>query len=71
MGLDGLPLAVEAEDLRPPLGRAAQSEQQADRGRLARSVGPEVADHLAPSDLEVQVIEGDDVAEALRQSFRT
>ena len=53
-----------------PRGRADQPEQQPDRGRLARAVGPEVTDHLALADLEVEVVEGGDGAVALRQALR-
>ena len=58
MGLDRLALAVEPEDLGPSLARPDQAEQQPDGRGLAGAVGPEVADHLALGDLEVEVVEG-------------
>ena len=70
VGLDRLALAVQAEDLGPPLGRADQPEQQPDRRGLARPVRAEVADHLALRDLEVEVVEGGDAAVALGQPLR-
>jgi|SRR5580698_5152175 hypothetical protein len=50
--LDGLPLAVESEDLRPPRCRPGQPQEQADRGGLPGAVRPEIADDLAARDLE-------------------
>ena len=68
--LDGLAMAVEAEDLAPPLGRVDEPQQQADRRGLARPVGAQVTDHLTLGDLEIEVIEGCDAAVALRQPLR-
>ena len=45
------------EDQRVALGREEQAEQELDRGRLARAVGPEQAEDLAPVDLEVERLE--------------
>jgi hypothetical protein len=54
-------------------GRAARSgphqpQQHAQRRRLAGAVGPEEADHLAPLDGQVQPVDGDVVAVALREA---
>ena len=67
--LDRLPLAVQSEDLASPLGRLREPLEHADGGRLARAIGPEVADYLAPSNLKVEVIECHDFAVALREAF--
>ncbi len=69
MRLLRLALAIEPEDLRPSARRAAQCEQQPDGGRLSGAVGPEEADHLARVDLEIEMVKGHDVAEALREAF--
>ena len=42
------------EDQRLALGGEEQAEQQLDRGRLARAVGAEQAEDLAPMDLQVE-----------------
>ena len=68
--LDGLAMAVEAEDLAPPLGRVDEPQQQADRRGLARPVGAQVTDHLTLGNLKIEVIEGCDAAVALRQPLR-
>ena len=69
MGLDRVALAVESEDPTLPARRLAQRKEEADSGRLACTVGSEVADHLALGHLEVEMIEGDRVAVTLGQSF--
>ena len=61
----GVAPAVESEQLGRARGGPDQAEQQADGGRLAGPVGPEVADHLAGGHLEVEVDEGIGAAVAL------
>ena len=70
MGVDGLALAVEAEDLAAPRRRLREPQQETDRRRLAGSIRAEVPDHLPRRDLEVEVVQRHDVAEALGQTFR-
>ena len=65
--LDGPALAVEPEDLAAALCGVDEAEQQPDRRRLACTVGTEISDHLALCHVEVEVIEGGDVAIAFRQ----
>ena len=71
MRLDGLALAVEAEDLAAPRRRLREAEHETDRRRLAGSIGAEVPDHLPRRDLEVEMVERHHVAEALGQAFRS
>ncbi len=47
VGCDRVTPGVDAEELRPPGGRAEQPEQQPDRRRLAGAVRPEIAVDLA------------------------
>lgn len=61
---------VDAEDLGPAGRRAPQPGEQLDRGRLARAVGPEVAEHAPRGDEEVEVAQDDLVAEALGEARR-
>jgi hypothetical protein len=56
MGLDGVRLAVELEDLRSPTRPADEAEQEMDR-RLAGAGRPEAADHLAGADVEAHLEE--------------
>ena len=67
MRLDGIGLAVDAEDLRPSRRRADQPQQQAERGRLPRAVRTQVAEHLALRYLDVQGHQRVRGAEGLRQ----
>ena len=67
--LDGLAVTVETEDRPAALGRLAQPEEKADRGRLARPIGPEITDDLALGNFEVEVIECHDLAVALCEAF--
>ena len=71
MGLDGLALAVEPEDLGAPLGWSDQAEQQADRRGLTRPIGAEVTHHLALGQLEVEISQRIDAAVALGQAHRS
>jgi hypothetical protein len=71
VSLDGLALAVEPEDLAPPFRRTDEPQKQTDGGRLAGSVRTQVADHLALGDLEVEVVEGGDLAVALGETLRS
>jgi hypothetical protein len=60
---------VEAGDARTSLvGREQRREDAHDR-RLARTVGSEQTEDAAGGDLEVEPVEGDDVAVALDESF--
>ena len=65
--LDRVALAVESEDLRPPRRGLHEPEQQPDGGGLPGPVGAEVAQDLALGDVQMQVDEGLDPSEALRQ----
>jgi hypothetical protein len=68
--LDGLALAVDPEDLASPLGGRDEPQNESDGGRLARPVGTQVSDDLALGDLEVEMVEGGDVAVTLGESLR-
>ena len=46
-----------------------QTQEQPDRRRLARSVGPEIAQHLADRHFEVEVAQDVNVPVALGQSL--
>ena len=59
---------VAAEHPRLSPGLAQQPEQDADRGRLARPVGPEEAVDLAGGHLEVEPVERAEVAERLDEA---
>jgi hypothetical protein len=50
------------EHLGVPGGRSQLVEQDPDRGRLARAIGAEEAEHLTPPDLEVEPVERADAA---------
>ncbi len=52
------------EDQRLALGREQQAEQQLDRGRLSRAVGPEQAEDLAAIHLQVEGLERLDLGAA-------
>ena len=54
-------------DLGAAGGRRDECAQQAQRGRLARAVRPEVAEHLALAHLEVDAIDRGEQAELLRE----
>ena len=49
------------------VGRGRETQQDAQRPRLPGPVGPEEAHHLTGVDLEAQIIDGDEVAEALSE----
>ena len=57
------------KQLRPALGRGQEPGQHLHRGRFAATVGAEEAEDFAARDLEVDVIDGDEVAELPRQSL--
>ena len=57
MELDGVAPRVAAEQLDPAAVRPQQAEQHPDRGRLAGTVGPEEAVHLAGGDAKIQTVE--------------
>ena len=70
MGLYGLALAVDPEDLAPPLAGLDESQEQPDRGRLARPIGTQVADHFAAGDVEVEAVKcGGDIPVAFGKSL--
>ena len=52
-----------------PDGRAEDAAQHADRGRLAGAVRSEEAEHGAGGDPQVDVVDGDEVAEDPRQAL--
>ena len=58
---------VDAEDHRLPAVRAAQALEDLDRRGLARTVRPEQPEDLARGDVEIDPVDGDQVAVALDQ----
>src|SRR5665213_3166902 len=70
VGVDRMTLAVETEDGRTSSGGVDEPEQQPDGGRLARSIGPQVPEHLAGCGLEVEVGQHINPAVGLGQSLR-
>ncbi len=56
------------EYFRTACSRANQSEQQADRRRLAGTVGAQESEHLAGCDRQIQILDGHNTAEPLRQT---
>jgi hypothetical protein len=58
---------VEARDQHGPGVGLEQRREDADRGRLARAVGAEEPEDGARRDVEVDAIEGPDVAEGLHE----
>ena len=52
----------EAEHLGLAGGGVEDAGQDADRGRLARPVGPDVGDPLTARDIEIELVEGQDRA---------
>src|SRR5204863_8541046 len=69
-GLDafGLVTEIDAEHPAVPLARLEDAAQHAERRRLARPVGPEKPVELAPADLQIEMIDGDDLAETPREA---
>ena len=65
-GLDALGVAgeVDAEHGAPALARLEDAAQHAEGGGLPRPVGPEEAVELTGADLEIQVVDGDALAES-------
>jgi hypothetical protein len=57
-----------AENLRGAAGRANETELRANCRGLTRAIGAEEAEHLAGSDCQAQVIDGDDVAQRISQA---
>ncbi len=64
---DGVGPRVAAEQSHRSRVGARQAEQDADRRRLTRAVGPEEAVHLAIGDGQVEAVKGAHRAEVLRQ----
>ena len=62
-----LPPEAEAGDLRGPRRRPDERAEEAQRRRLARAVRSEEAEHLALAHLEVESVDGDEIAESLRE----
>jgi hypothetical protein len=60
---------VEAEQSHRAGGGACEPEQHADERGLAGAVRPEVAERRAGGDAQVDVVDRDTVAEALREPF--
>ena len=58
-------LVAQAAERRGAGGRAHEAQQRAQRRALAGAVGPEKARHAAGLDVEAQVVDGEDGAEAL------
>ena len=56
---------VEAGDLRAAGGRLEQAAQHADGGGFARAIGPEEAEDFAFGDGEIEMVDGDKIAERL------
>ena len=61
---------VHAQDAQGPAGGVGNAADHPHGGRLARSVGPQKAEHLAPFDLEVDAVHRSEVAEPLGQPPR-
>ena len=57
------------EQLRPALGGRQEPGQHLHRRRLAAAVGAEEAEDFARRDAEVDMIDGDEIAEPPRQSL--
>jgi hypothetical protein len=56
---------VGAVDQHPPVGRLLEARHHAQRRRLAAAAGAEQGEELARRQLEAQLVDGDDLAEAL------
>ena len=71
-GLDALGVAgeVDAEHGAPALARLENAAQHAEGGGLPGSVGPEEAVELTGADLEIQVVDGDALAESAGEVAR-
>jgi len=69
MGLDGMTQAVKSENAAVPACRLTERKKKADSGRLACTVGSEVADHLTLCNLKIEVIERKRVAVPLGQTL--
>jgi hypothetical protein len=69
--VSGEAVARHAEDLDPPAGRADQSEEHPDRGRLPGAVGPDEAGDDSLGHGERQPVDGEPVAVPLGQVGRT
>ena len=67
MDRDAVAATVQPEHSGAPEARVAEVEQRADRGGLAGAVGAEESEHLSGLDAQVQVVDGDGLAERLRQ----
>jgi hypothetical protein len=65
----GVPDHVAAQDRGATTIGPKDGRQDTDRGRLAGAVGAEQPEHGARRDLEVDPVQGDDVAEALDQAL--
>jgi hypothetical protein len=66
----GIAAQVDAEDFPLPLRRLQDPAQHAQRGGLAGAVGPEEPVQLALAHAEVEVIDGDHLAEPLGEPAR-
>src|SRR5688572_23689847 len=66
----GIGSDVDAGDLRSPGRRLHQAAEHPDRCRLARPVRPEEAEHLAPSDRQVEIVDGNEGTERLAEVLR-
>ena len=55
----------DAENRRTASGRSNESEQDANRGGLTRTVGAEEPEHLAGRNGQTQVVDGDDAPETV------
>ncbi len=71
MGLDGLMLTVEVEDLAPPARWSAESEKKTDGRCLARTIRSEIADHFTPWYLQIEAVERKRIAVTLREALGT
>ncbi len=69
-GLHAVRAGVEPRDRRAPARGTDQVEQKADRRRLARAVGAEIAEDLAGLDPKVEVLDTALLAVELRQAHR-
>src|SRR4051794_29019116 len=70
MGIDGVGLGIDPEDVCSPTRPADEAEQEMDRRRLAGADRREAADHLAGADVEAQLDERIRRAERSPESTR-
>src|ERR1700722_7256640 len=70
LDLDWVGVQIDAENFDAPRARSEQPGQHFDGRRFSGAVGTEEAEELSGGDLQVDVIDGQQVAEAARQTLR-